>query len=198
MPLIVEEPPRPLPRATSTRRSLMLGSGWDQKPQLKRGMFMGICSAVGICTNMLSSLPPYSSRRTELPASSVRRLARTHPADPAPTMMKSNDFSISLFPCSRHGAAWQQLNSCGQLDQEPSWLPIRLGAKFTYLSALMATNAIENPTTNPGPVSSFYNASPFSRSLPTMCTIPSPLSHPRPKTPKTGSRTRHEWRKVGK
>ena len=43
--------------------------------------------AVGICTNILSSLPPYSNKRTEVSESSVRRFARTHPADPAPTMM---------------------------------------------------------------------------------------------------------------
>ena len=48
MPLMEDDPPMVLPRDTSTNRLLIFGSGSDQKPQLKRGMFIGIDNAVGI------------------------------------------------------------------------------------------------------------------------------------------------------
>src|ERR1041384_326376 len=36
------------------------------------------------------SLPPASTSRTEFPLSALRRVASTQPAEPAPTIMKSN------------------------------------------------------------------------------------------------------------
>ncbi|GBQ17137.1 hypothetical protein AA700_1249 [Acidiphilium acidophilum DSM 700] len=48
-------------------------------------MFIGIDNALGICINTDRSDPPYSSNKTETPASSDNRAANTHPAEPAPT-----------------------------------------------------------------------------------------------------------------
>ncbi|MCY1375369.1 hypothetical protein D9M68_1007620 [compost metagenome] len=50
-------------------------------------VFIGMENALGIWISTLRSLPPNSSTSTEVPASSVRRLARTQPAEPAPMMM---------------------------------------------------------------------------------------------------------------
>ncbi len=87
MPLIEDEPPSTRPRGQSRRRPSSPGSGAVSNPQLKRGMFIGIDSAVGMRMKMLRSLPPASSSRTVVSGSSVRRFASTQPAEPAPTMM---------------------------------------------------------------------------------------------------------------
>ncbi|MDT4871045.1 hypothetical protein FQZ97_1061530 [compost metagenome] len=50
-------------------------------------VFIGMEKALGIWISTLRSLPPNSRTSTEVPASSVRRLARTQPAEPAPMMM---------------------------------------------------------------------------------------------------------------
>ena len=49
--------------------------------------FIGMDSAVGIWMKMDLSLPPNSSTSTLQDGSSVSRLARTQPAEPAPMMM---------------------------------------------------------------------------------------------------------------
>src|SRR6184192_3843861 len=48
----------------------------------------------------LRSLPPASSNSTRVVRSAVRRLASTQPAEPAPTMMKSNS-PVSCIPALR-------------------------------------------------------------------------------------------------
>src|SRR6202035_5004805 len=48
----------------------------------------------------LRSFPPASSNSTRVVRSAVRRLASTHPAEPAPTMMKSNS-PVSCMPALR-------------------------------------------------------------------------------------------------
>ena len=68
------------------RRLSMYGSGSDSKNQLKRRLFIGMDSAVGICTKMLRSLPPPSMSSTRTSGSSLRRAARMQPAEPAPAM----------------------------------------------------------------------------------------------------------------
>src|SRR5579864_7523869 len=46
----------------------------------------------------LVSLPPASSSSTLVPGSAVSRLASTHPAEPAPTTMKSASLSNCITP----------------------------------------------------------------------------------------------------
>ncbi|MNE98898.1 hypothetical protein D3C80_1974910 [compost metagenome] len=50
-------------------------------------VFIGIENALGIWISTLRSLPPNSRTSTLVPASSVKRLASTQPAEPAPMMM---------------------------------------------------------------------------------------------------------------
>ena len=57
-----------------------------------------ICtSPAGIWMAMLLSLPPASINSTRVPGSADSRLASTHPADPAPTMMKSQLSLTAVF-----------------------------------------------------------------------------------------------------
>jgi hypothetical protein len=53
---------------------------------LYRWLFIGIASAVGMSMKIERSVPPYSRTSTECWPSSVRRLASTQPAEPAPTI----------------------------------------------------------------------------------------------------------------
>ena len=69
------------------RRLFRNGSGSVSNCQAYFLVFMGMDRAVGIWMKMLLSLPPVSSSSTRWRASSVRRLASTQPAEPAPTMM---------------------------------------------------------------------------------------------------------------
>src|SRR5262245_55479529 len=61
-------------------------------------MPIGMESADGICTKIERSEPPYSSSSTVCLPSSVRRLASTQPADPAPTITKSKTSPLMAPP----------------------------------------------------------------------------------------------------
>jgi len=87
MPLMEDDPPSNLPLGQDRRRPPRWGSGSDSKPQLYLFMFMGMESAVGMRMSGLASEPPYSNSNNFVSGSSVKRLASTHPADPAPTTM---------------------------------------------------------------------------------------------------------------
>ena len=88
MPLIEDEPPQPLPRGHQSLRLSRFGSSSVQKPQFcGPALLISPPTPAGILIISDLSLPPASSSSTRLPASSVRRLASTQPAEPAPMMM---------------------------------------------------------------------------------------------------------------
>ena len=87
MPLIELEPPSVLPRGIGIERPFTLASGSLEKVQLKRGLLSSLVKPAGMLIHMESSGGPASSRSTLMPGFSVSRLARTQPAEPAPTMM---------------------------------------------------------------------------------------------------------------
>ena len=87
MPLIEDEPPRPLPRGRFITRPSRAGSGSVDIPQLKRFVFIGIESAVGILMKIDLSSPPASNSNIFTLLSSLKRLAKTQPAEPAPIIM---------------------------------------------------------------------------------------------------------------
>src|SRR4051812_19611644 len=70
----------------------MNGSGSLRYRQSENGLPMGKAGPAGMCRNTSNrqSGRPASSTRTRVPGSSVRRLARTQPAEPPPTMTTSN------------------------------------------------------------------------------------------------------------
>ena len=87
MPLIELDPPKVLPRGTGMTRLWALGSGSVSKFQLYFGLFSSLVKPAGMLIHMDLSGGPASSSSTLVRWSSVRRLASTQPAEPAPTMM---------------------------------------------------------------------------------------------------------------
>src|SRR5215475_9922838 len=59
------------------------------------------------------SEPPASSRSTVVAASSVSRAARTDPAGPDPTMMKSGDLVTGISPAARQRLDGNAKRICG-------------------------------------------------------------------------------------
>ena len=88
MPLIAEDPPQPLPRGHHSLRFSSRGSGSVQKPQFETPFWLiRPPTPAGMVTISELLRPPASSSSTRLEPSSVRRLASTQPAEPAPMMM---------------------------------------------------------------------------------------------------------------
>ena len=87
MPLMELDPPSTLPRGMGIVRLWVFSSGTVSKHQFTLGRAIIFQKPTGTWMSGLQSRPPASSSSTELPASALRRLARTQPADPAPTMM---------------------------------------------------------------------------------------------------------------
>ena len=85
MAFIELEPPSDLPRGMYSDRPSTCGSGSVVKSQSSL-VWNWFANAAGILMLGERSLPPASIRRTRTDGSSDRRLARTHPADPAPTI----------------------------------------------------------------------------------------------------------------
>ena len=54
------------------------------------GLLIVLKYPIGICIQGFTLLPPASIKATELRPFSDNRLANTHPAEPAPTIIKSN------------------------------------------------------------------------------------------------------------
>ncbi len=75
-----------LPRGTGMARPFNPGSGSLTKFQLRslRSTYLG--KATGMSLNRPVAQPPASSTSTLTPGSSLRRLASTQPAEPAPTI----------------------------------------------------------------------------------------------------------------
>ena len=87
MPLTDDEPPMTRPRGHDMRRPSIPGSGSVSYAQLYLVPASGYANAEGMWMKRLRSGGPASSSRTLTSGCSVRRLASTHPAEPAPTMM---------------------------------------------------------------------------------------------------------------
>ncbi len=86
MPLIELVPPSVLPRGHCSRRPAVPGSPSLMKFQLMRGLLSTRSTPAGMWIHGSRSGGPASSSTTRAP-SSERRLATTHPADPAPMTM---------------------------------------------------------------------------------------------------------------
>src|SRR5208283_3542667 len=95
MPLIAEDPPTALPRGQKCARLAVPGQGSESNAQLKDLMKACTPNAPGVSTRTLRPSPPASIKATETPGSSLNRFASTAPAEPAPTITKSNSISIS-------------------------------------------------------------------------------------------------------
>jgi hypothetical protein len=86
-PLIELEPPSTRPRGILMLRPFMRASGSVSNIQLTWRSNITLPKPIGMWIQRLLSRPPDSSSSTRLRPDSVSRLASTHPADPAPTMM---------------------------------------------------------------------------------------------------------------
>ena len=85
MPFTALDPPRVFPR-TQISAVCAWPMGFVGKNQAKRSLPSSLPKPRGILTMRLLSLPPASRSNTRFAGSADRRLASTHPADPAPTM----------------------------------------------------------------------------------------------------------------
>ena len=87
MPLMELEPPSTLPLGIGIFLLAVFSSGSVSKHQFTAGRSIIFQKPTGTWMSGLESRPPASSSSTLLPASALRRLASTQPAEPAPTTM---------------------------------------------------------------------------------------------------------------
>src|ERR1043165_7820615 len=85
-----------------------------RNPQVKVGWSSIFIKPAGMWISGFQSRPPASIRSTRVLGSSVSRLARTQPAEPAPIMMKSACIALLLLGRPVHSGA--RLDSAS-LDQ---------------------------------------------------------------------------------
>src|SRR3712207_5189592 len=90
-------------------------------------MFIGIDRAAGIWIRSERSEPPNSSTSTRLPPSADRRSASTQPAEPAPTITKSN--------CSTARAISVRRLDGAEIDVDALQLRVVLDRRLAVLAA---------------------------------------------------------------
>ena len=89
MPLMLLEPPSNLPRGQYSRWSFMFGSASVSNGHTIEVSASSLPIPMGIRIHFRVASPPASRSRIEKRPLSLRREARAHPAEPAPTITKS-------------------------------------------------------------------------------------------------------------